>query len=118
MALLLPVTRVVIPRFGTSGLETAPAVVAIVDAQGNPAGYGPSNSPDGIFYGLTPFPYTLGDVFWFSSVPAGFTMTPQPGGSFTVAVALGTPPGNYSVGWTAQTPLGVRTFGFVSIQVT
>lgn len=118
MSVLLSVPRVVIPRVGASGFLSASAVVPIVDFQGNPAGYGPSNSPGGIFYGLDPFPYIFGDVFWFSTIPPGFTLIPQPGGSFSVAVAFGTAPGVYAVGWTVQDTIGNRTFGTVAITAT
>lgn len=66
---------------------------------------------------MSPFPYTFGDIFWFSSIPAGFTPTPQPGGSFSLAVALGTPGGTYTLGWTVQDSFGVRTFGSIPITV-
>jgi hypothetical protein len=93
------------------------AVVPLYNAQGNPSGYGPSDDPEGVLFGMTGL--LNGDVFWFHSVPVGLTATPFPGGSYTLAVSLTILPGTYQLGWTLRRALtGARTLGTKNVTIS
>lgn len=98
-------------------IDSETAVVQLYNAQGNPSGYGPSNDPDGVFYGRTDL--QSGDVWWASTVPANCTVAPLAGGSFTLTVGSGVTPGSYSFTWTLRANVGgVRTTGTKPFTVT
>jgi hypothetical protein len=99
-----------------AGFQVA-AVVQLLDALGNAAGFGPSNDPESVFFGRSDLNQ---NSFWrVTSVSvAGVTVTPLAGGSFTINVpASGVAAGNYNFGWTLSIA-GVQSTGTKAFTVT
>ena len=92
----MPLSKV---TFAGTGLriDSEAATVQLYNSSGNPSGFGPSDDPEGVFYGRLDI--LSGDVWWPTGVPAGCTVTPLAGGSFTLAVGGGVTPGAYSFTW-------------------
>lgn len=90
-----------------------PAVVILLGPTGQPAGYGPSNSPYGVFYGRTDL--LNGDVWWVSTQPVvAVTVTARStgGGDWTAVVGGAVAPGTYTFTWTLRKAAsGVRSTG-------
>ena len=70
-----------------------PAAVQLYDASGAAAGYGPSDDPEGVFYGQT---VNQGDIWAVTSQPDGAVVQPLPGGSFRITIAPSMATGSYS----------------------
>jgi hypothetical protein len=56
------------------------AVVVLLDSNGNPAGYGPTEDPEGVFFGDTSL--LSGDVWWPTNPTANVAITGFAGGTW------------------------------------